>query len=255
MAISECAGRPADPSMLVDVDRLVRCVLRDPAGPVRPDAAGRVRDIGPSRIVAQRRLQRGPHRGDDRGDLPLPRRARARRPAVHREGPARAVRTGLRDGAAGPRRARRRRPCRCRRRLHADPGVSHAILVHNRGRRDHLADGIVVTPSHNPPEDGGFKYNPPNGGPADTDVTSVDPGRGEPAAGGGPRRRPAGARSRRPEPRTTTHDYVSALRRRSRLGHRHGRDPRAPGCGSASTRSAAPASPTGRPSASATAST
>jgi phosphoglucomutase len=51
------------------------------------------------------------------------------------------------------------------------PSVSHAILVHNRGRADHLADGIVITPSHNPPEDGGFKYNPPNGGPADTDVT------------------------------------------------------------------------------------
>src|ERR1700726_4388007 len=52
------------------------------------------------------------------------------------------------------------------------PVISHAILVHNRGRREHLADGIVVTPSHNPPEDGGFKYNPPNGGPADTDVTT-----------------------------------------------------------------------------------
>lgn len=51
------------------------------------------------------------------------------------------------------------------------PVISRAILVHNRGRHDHLADGIVVTPSHNPPEDGGFKYNPPNGGPADTDVT------------------------------------------------------------------------------------
>ena len=51
------------------------------------------------------------------------------------------------------------------------PVVSHAILVANRTRRAHLADGIVVTPSHNPPEDGGFKYNPPNGGPADTQVT------------------------------------------------------------------------------------
>ena len=51
------------------------------------------------------------------------------------------------------------------------PVVSHAILVHNRGRTEHLADGIIITPSHNPPEDGGFKYNPPNGGPADTDVT------------------------------------------------------------------------------------
>jgi phosphoglucomutase len=51
------------------------------------------------------------------------------------------------------------------------PVISRAILVYNRGRKDHFADGIVVTPSHNPPEDGGFKYNPPNGGPADTDVT------------------------------------------------------------------------------------
>ena len=51
------------------------------------------------------------------------------------------------------------------------PAVSRAILVYNRGRTERLADGIVVTPSHNPPEDGGFKYNPPNGGPADSDVT------------------------------------------------------------------------------------
>jgi phosphoglucomutase len=52
------------------------------------------------------------------------------------------------------------------------PVISHAILVFNRGRSDHRADGIVITPSHNPPADGGFKYNPPNGGPADTEVTS-----------------------------------------------------------------------------------
>ena len=51
------------------------------------------------------------------------------------------------------------------------PVISRAILVYNRSRKEHLADGIVITPSHNPPEDGGFKYNPPNGGPADTDVT------------------------------------------------------------------------------------
>ena len=53
------------------------------------------------------------------------------------------------------------------------PAVSHAILTHNRGRSADLADGIVVTPSHNPPRDGGFKYNPTNGGPADTDVTGA----------------------------------------------------------------------------------
>ena len=53
------------------------------------------------------------------------------------------------------------------------PSLSHAILTYNRDRTAGLADGIVVTPSHNPPEDGGFKYNPPNGGPADTDVTGA----------------------------------------------------------------------------------
>lgn len=51
------------------------------------------------------------------------------------------------------------------------PVISHAILGHNRGRDSHLADGIVITPSHNPPCDGGFKYNPPSGGPADSEVT------------------------------------------------------------------------------------
>src|SRR5438128_656115 len=51
------------------------------------------------------------------------------------------------------------------------PVISRAIVTYNRGRHEHLADGIVITPSHNPPEDGGFKYNPPSGGPADVDTT------------------------------------------------------------------------------------
>lgn len=51
------------------------------------------------------------------------------------------------------------------------PVISHAILVYNKGKKNNLSDGIVVTPSHNPPPEGGFKYNPPNGGPADTQVT------------------------------------------------------------------------------------
>ncbi len=53
------------------------------------------------------------------------------------------------------------------------PVISRAILTHNQGRDSGLADGVVITPSHNPPEDGGFKYNPPNGGPADTDITAA----------------------------------------------------------------------------------
>ena len=54
------------------------------------------------------------------------------------------------------------------------PVVSHAILSYNRGRSEHLADGVVITPSHNPPQDGGFKYNPPNGGPADGELATQD---------------------------------------------------------------------------------
>jgi phosphoglucomutase len=57
------------------------------------------------------------------------------------------------------------------------PVISHAILTHNRGRKTGLADGVVITPSHNPPEDGGFKYNPPEGGPADTEITRIIEGR------------------------------------------------------------------------------
>src|SRR5947209_16175745 len=53
------------------------------------------------------------------------------------------------------------------------PVISHAILAYNRGRKTGLADGIVITPSHNPPDEGGFKYNPPNGGPADVVITGA----------------------------------------------------------------------------------
>ncbi|WP_395726050.1 phosphoglucomutase (alpha-D-glucose-1,6-bisphosphate-dependent) [Nakamurella sp.] len=65
------------------------------------------------------------------------------------------------------------------------PAVSHAILKANHGRTSKLADGIVVTPSHNPPRDGGFKYNPPNGGPADSDATSVIAARANDILAGG----------------------------------------------------------------------
>ena len=71
------------------------------------------------------------------------------------------------------------------------PVISHAILTHNRGDGRGTADGIVVTPSHNPPGDGGFKYNPPHGGPADTDVTGWIEQRGQRAARRRARRRAA----------------------------------------------------------------
>jgi len=89
------------------------------------------------------------------------------------------------------------------------PAVSHAILSHNRGRTTGLADGIVITPSHNPPEDGGFKYNPPHGGPADTGVTRWIEDRANELLSsslGGVRRVPP-ERARRADT-TQTYDYV-----------------------------------------------
>jgi len=90
------------------------------------------------------------------------------------------------------------------------PVISHAILVHNRGRHERLADGIVATPSHNPPEDGGFKYNPPNGGPADTEVTrAIETRANELLRGGnaGVKRMDAGAAQRAAT--THLHDFIA----------------------------------------------
>ncbi|MCK9462991.1 MAG: phosphoglucomutase (alpha-D-glucose-1,6-bisphosphate-dependent) [Proteobacteria bacterium] len=91
------------------------------------------------------------------------------------------------------------------------PAISHAVLVHNRGRTAGLADGIVITPSHNPPDNGGFKYNPPHGGPADTDVTEAVERRANGLLEGGlegvrriPYQRARAAAS------THEHDYVAA---------------------------------------------
>ena len=113
------------------------------------------------------------------------------------------------------------------------PVISRAILVYNRGRNEHLADGIVVTPSHNPPEDGGFKYNPTNGGPADTDVT-LDPE---------PRQRTAAQRQHRREA-----SAASPLRsRRRRRTRKISSCPMSTTCGTSSTwrRSARPVSKLG----------
>ena len=91
------------------------------------------------------------------------------------------------------------------------PVVSHAILTFNAGRQNGLADGIVVTPSHNPPEDGGFKYNPPTGGPADTQVTGWIQDRANALLAGGLAgvERIPFARARRAAT-TRVHDYVGA---------------------------------------------
>jgi phosphoglucomutase len=91
------------------------------------------------------------------------------------------------------------------------PVISHAILTHNRGRTNRLADGIVITPSHNPPEDGGIKYNPPQGGPADTTITKWIEDRANAflAAGlNGVRRVPIDAAVRAST--MHRHDYISA---------------------------------------------
>jgi phosphoglucomutase len=90
------------------------------------------------------------------------------------------------------------------------PVLSHAILVHNRGRAAGLADGIVITPSHNPPEDGGFKYNPPSGGPAGTDVTRwIERAANEHLASGLARVKRVGFEKAVRAPVVQRHDYVT----------------------------------------------
>jgi phosphoglucomutase len=91
------------------------------------------------------------------------------------------------------------------------PAISHAILTYNRGRETGLADGIVITPSHNPPDSGGFKYNPPNGGPADTDVTKCIESRANDLlrSGAGAINRMGFAAARRAAT-TRTHDYLES---------------------------------------------
>ena len=92
------------------------------------------------------------------------------------------------------------------------PVISHAILTHNRGRQKGFADGIVITPSHNPPADGGFKYNPTNGGPADTVATKWIESRANALPGGGHGRGEGGSPTAGPfwRRRPCRHDYVTA---------------------------------------------
>ena len=172
MTISERAGRAAEPSMLVDVDALVAAYYDrqpDPAEPSQRVAFGtsghrgsafnsafnEAHIVATTEAICRYREAQGTDGplfiGRDTHALSGP----AFRSALEVLG-AHGVDVRV-DSANG---------------YTPTPAISHAILVHNRGQTAHLADGIVVTPSHNPPEDGGFKYNPPNGGPADTDITA-----------------------------------------------------------------------------------
>jgi phosphoglucomutase len=171
VTVHEHAGRPPDPSTLVDVGALVRAYYDekpDPSVPAQRVAFGTSGHRGSSLAAAFNE----PHilamteaicrwrgrRGID-GPLFLGRDTHALSEPAFRTAVEVLAGHGVDvmvDAAGG---------------YTPTPAVSHAILTWTQGRRDHLADGIVVTPSHNPPDDGGFKYNPPNGGPADTDVT------------------------------------------------------------------------------------
>ena len=171
MTISPLAGRPAPPAMLLDVSKLVTAYYTerpDPAVPAQRVAFGTSghrgsafeRTFNERHVVAiseaicrhrQRQGIDGPlFLGIDTHALSLPACATALEVLA-----AHGVHVMLAE----------------RDEYTPTPAVSHAILTYNRGRTSGLADGIVVTPSHNPPEDGGFKYNPPNGGPADAVVT------------------------------------------------------------------------------------
>ena len=171
MAVSERAGKPAESSMLVDVDRLIAAyydIKPDPGVPAQQVAFGTSGHRGSSlngsfnenHILAMSEAicRHRRSRGID-GPLFIGKDSHALSEPATRSAIEVLVANGVSvmvDSADG---------------LTPTPSISYAILTHNRGRHDGLSDGIVVTPSHNPPEDGGFKYNPPNGGPADTDVT------------------------------------------------------------------------------------
>ncbi len=171
MATSPLAGKPAPKELLVDLDRLERAYfdtapeMDDPAQRVAFGTSGHrgsslrgsfneAHILAITQAICEHRTRQGIDgpliMGKDTHALSAP----AQRTALEVLA-ANGVATVIqRDDGYTP-----------------TPAISRAILAHNRGRREHPADGIVVTPSHNPPEDGGFKYNPPDGGPADTQVT------------------------------------------------------------------------------------
>jgi len=171
VALSPLAGKPADPSRLVNVPRLVTAYYTgrpDPAVPAQrvsfgtsghrgssfDDAFNEAHILATTEAICRHRAREhvdGPlFIGIDTHALSEPAFASALEVLA-----AHGVDVMI-DASGG---------------YTPTPVVSHAILTYNRGRSSKLADGIVITPSHNPPTDGGFKYDPPHGGPADTGVT------------------------------------------------------------------------------------
>jgi len=171
MKVSPLAGKPAEPSMLVNVPKLITAYYTetpDPSIPEQRISFGTSGHRGSAfekafnewhilaisqAICLYRKHQKidGPlFLGMDTHALSVPARASALEVLA-----ANGVDVMIAEGDE----------------YTPTPVISHAILTYNRGRRTGLADGVVITPSHNPPHDGGFKYNPPNGGPADPDVT------------------------------------------------------------------------------------
>ena len=230
MTTSPRAGTLADPSMLVNVPAADDGVLHA-SGPTRrcPRSGSRSGRRGTAARRLRRRVQRGAH----------PRHQRRRSATTARaqgiDGPLflgidthALSEAGVRERARGAGRERGRRDDRRPAAGYTPtPVVSHAILTHNRGRTTGLADGIVITPSHNPPEDGGFKYNPPNGGPGRHRRHAVDPGPGERAARG----RLDGRRAHAVRAGAARRDDApprlpGRLRRRPRARHRHRRHAR-----------------------------
>src|ERR1700720_2012446 len=172
MKMNDAAGKPADPSILVNVPKLVTAyyaVQPDPSDPRQRVVFGTSGHRGSAfdgafnechilaitQAICDYRQQQnidGPlFLGIDTHALSEPALASALEVLA-----ANKIEVMLSEGTA----------------YTPTPAVSHAILRYNHGRKSGLADGIVITPSHNPPDDGGFKYNPPHGGPADSHVTS-----------------------------------------------------------------------------------
>jgi len=211
MSVHPNAGKRPDPSMLVDVDRLIAAYYRDKPDPAVPGqrvafgtsghrgssfdrAFNENHILAVSQAICEHRAAQGVdgplYLGIDTHALSAPAAATALEVLA-----ANGVTVMI---AAGDE-------------YTPTPAISHAILTYNRGRKGGLADGIVITPSHNPPGDGGFKYNPPNGGPADTDVTGAVQARANALLKAGlagvdriPHERALRANT------TQRHDYVSA---------------------------------------------